>query len=492
MIIEHTSCKQESELLDHLGNDKESGYRLLGIFLREINEQDDELMVVTQKDATKKLYTYVQSNQQALPKISNIYYDAFMYQNEIYDFYGKPTKDSQNYTLRLHLHPDNYFPKRKKWSAMIQKKNPYVFTKVEWEALTEVQVGPIHAWIIPPGHFRFMVDGEDTQNLDTKMGRKHRGVESYFMNEKELSKLLDASQEIAWDSAVAYATTFAKLIEQSSRIVISHDAQLMRIILLELERIYNHLRTLWALANDVGQAFILNGFLAIREQFLELNESLFASRILKHTIALWGVNKVLSQQEQENVHTFLQSIKNRLNNLISLSTKGSGNYDRFKDTGIVLAQTARTHGALGVSARASTLAIDERIFDDYYISCEVKVDICLGEQWDSLDRFIVRANECIVSLWIIESCMGKLSSAKEQYSAPSKLKDGTFIATTEWHRGQILQLMVVENWEIVYFKIKDPSFVNWNLLEYAVLNNIIADFPICNKSFDLSYSGFDL
>ena len=381
---------------------------------------------------------------------------------------------------------------------MIEHKNPYMFTKVEGEWLTEVQVWPIHAGIIPPGHFRFMVDGEDTQNLDTKMWRKHRGVEAYFMQERNLEKLLEASQEIAGDSAVAYAMTFAKLIEQASGVHVWDPEKLTRIILLELERIYNHLRTLWSLANDVGQAFILNGFLAVREQFLEMNARIFWSRVLKHTIRLGGVTHLFSWPEQDVLGKLFTWVKTRLENLIALSTQGHENYDRFKDTGIVFADTAAAHWALGVAARASSLPLDERIYDAYYTDVAgIQLDVALGEQWDALDRFTVRARECFTSFGITTTCLQKLqqSSVPAWTSSPippPSLQDGVFLATTEGHRGQVLQLMVIEQGQIVYFKVKDPSFVNRNLLEYAVLNNIIADFPICNKSFDLSYSGFDL
>jgi len=124
-------CKNESELLRQLTEDKQQEYRLLGVFMREIDAKDDELFVIMQKANDKKLYTFIQSNQEALPKISAIYYDAFMYQNEIYDFYGKSTKDTENYTLRLHTYADNYFPKRKVGKAMVAHKTPYIFTKVE-------------------------------------------------------------------------------------------------------------------------------------------------------------------------------------------------------------------------------------------------------------------------------------------------------------------------------------------------------------------------
>lgn len=488
-------CKNESELLTHLANDKQEEYRLLWVFMREVDTKNDELFVITQKDAEKKIYSYIHSNQKPLPNIWDIYYDAFMYQNEIYDFYGKPTKETENHILRLHTYPDNYFSKRKLGKAMIANKKSYIFTKMEGEWLTEVQVGPIHAGIISPWHFRFTVDGEDILNLDNQMGRKHRGVESYFMTEKNHEKQLEAVQEIVWDSVVAYTITFARMLEESSNIQISDEVKLTRILLLELERIYNHLRTMWALGNDIGQAFILNGYLAIREQFMEINNILFGSRTLKKTVTLWWVSKLLSKHEQKLLTDLLKKVKNRVQNLIDLAIKGTGNYDRFKDTGIITAQTAAVHWALWVAARASTLVVDERIYDVYYTDLNISFKISLGEQGDSLDRFVVRAKEYMTSMDIIIACLHKLVHglhSESKLSAKIILKDGIYLGTTEGHRGQILQMIVIEKGEIVYFKSRDPSFVNRNLIDYAVLKNIIADFPICNKSLDLSYSGFDI
>jgi len=201
------------------------------------------------------------------------------------------------------------------------------------------------------------------------------------------------------------------------------------------------------LGNDVGQAFILNGCLAVREQFMELNNTLFGSRILKNTITLGGVSKLLSKHEQKLLSDLLEKVKDRVQNLTDLATKGTGNYDRFKDTGIVSALTARTHGALGVAARASTLAIDERLCDTYYQELKIPFTISLGEQGDALDRFVVRAKEYMTSADIIIACLHKLShlsQTESNSSAKITLKDGTYLAATEGHRGQVLQMMTIE------------------------------------------------
>ena len=148
-----------------------------------------------------------------------------------------------------------------------------------------------------------------------------------------------------------------------------------------------------------------------------------------------------------------------------------------------------------MAARASTLVIDERLCDSYYQELKIPFEISLGEQGDALDRFVVRAKEYSTSVEIIMTCLHKLSHLSPTLHKPDSkipLKDGIYLGTTEGHRGQILQMAVIEKGEILYFKVKDPSFVNRNLIDYTVLNNIIADFPICNKSLDLSYSGFDI
>ncbi len=463
-------------------------------FLREIDKNEDELFVVFKKEWKTIVYTVVSPNDTELPKLSDLFYCAYLYQNEIYDYYGRTTKNFDNSILRLHTHKKDFFPLRKLGKPMIDEKVDYIFTEINGEGLVEVPVWPIHAWIIPPGHFRFTVDWEDTLNLDIQMWWKHRWVEQYFSKEKDLNKLLSASQDIAWDTSVAYATWFARLIEQAANLKVSKNTKLNRILALELERIYNHLWTIWALWNDVWQSFLLNGYLSIREEFLELNNEIFGNRTLKNVINFWNSWKKIKKDDIRKVESLFKKVEKRIKNLIYIQEYSSWVYDRFKDTWIVKLETARLHSALWLWAKASKLAMDYRTTDSDYIENDIIVHPILWIQWDSFDRFQVRAKEIIQSIGFIRKILLKLEDSRVENDANHSivLEDWLYTSFVEWHRWEVFQMIVVENWKIVYYKAKDPSFVNWNLLEYAVLKNIIADFPICNKSYDLSYSWFDM
>lgn len=464
-------------------------------FLREIDWIYDEFFVVFKNEWKVVIYSVITDNQTPLPDLSNIFYAADLYQNEIYDYYGRITKDFDNHILRLHTHPKDFFPLRKLWKPMVKKKKDFIFTTVTWEWLVEVPVWPIHAGIIPPGHFRFTVDWEDTLNLDTQMWWKHRWVEKYFYTQRDLNQLLIASQDIAWDSAVAYSIGFARLIEQAWKLSINSKTSLNRVLALEFERIYNHIWTIWALWNDVGQSFLLNWYLSIRENLLELNKELFGSRTLKWFINFSNTWKNIWKDKIIKIKDFLIELTNRLSTLTYIQEYSSWVYDRFKDTWIVNYQTAEIHSWLWLWAKASKIPMDERVYDQDYINNNIKVHPILWIQWDSFDRFQVRAKEIFQSIDIIKNVLHDIENlwnSKETNLWEIKLIDWIYTSFVEWHRWEIFQMIVVENWNIVYYKAKDPSFVNWSLLEYSVLKNIIADFPICNKSFDLSYSWFDM
>lgn len=497
-MVKSIDFTTEAELLAYVEEHKEESY-FLWCFLNELSHEKDEYMVVLEQWAETVLLKLPLKMEDPLPNLRNIFYMAYIFQDEIYDFYGKTTREDDAQTLRLHLFADTYFPYRKLWKPMIHKKRPFTFQGVAGENLVEVPVWPIHAGIIPPGHFRFTCDGEDTLNLEIKLWWKYREIEPYFTKETDIAKLVEASQDIAGDSSAAYAVGFAKNIEAAARITIDEETRLNRVLMIELERIYNHLWTLGALANDVGQSYILNGFLAIRDEVMDLNAVLFGSRVFKNAVAIWNNHKNITTDHMSQIKWVLKRVARRLATLVEICSAGSGIYDRFKDTGIVKRDTALAHAALGVWAKASGIAKDVRAYDHLYNSIDVPVR--LWENGDVMDRFMVRADEITDSMHIIKTVLKQLWSLKGDAAVhhthhtggqEHKLSDGYYISRTEWHRGEILQIMKIHEWKIVYYKFKDPSFVNRTLLEYAVLNNIIADFPVCNKSFDLSYSGFDI
>ncbi len=503
----------QSELFSYLKSHK--GIYFFGEFLREIDGETDELMILVRKNTmldlqnvplvlhvkTRRmlLTTRVQRGEKLLD-YWEILYGAYSYQNEIYDFYGKETNGYKNHISRLHGFPKDFFPYRKIWKPDIVKKNDFEFPSIEWDGLISVPVWPIHAWIIPPAHFRFLTDGEDVLNLEIQLGWKTRLVDEYFMKEKNLEKLLDASQDIVGDSSVAYTLGFVRNIEAASGKKVSLVSQSTRVAMAEIERIYNHLATIGWLCNDVGQSYVLNGFLSIREEILEMNEHIFWNRLLRNNIQI-GYNRIeLDEEKLNSICTTLHWLLPRIENILNITKFSSGIYDRFKDAGILSKETALKHGALGIVAKASMISIDARTTDEYYVDLWLAdFEVIIGENGDVFDRLIVRAEEIYQSVQFIAKLFLKfqMKSFVEKKNTKNHdgkiiLKDGCYMTHIEGHRWENLQLMIVENKSIVYYKHRDPSFVNWPLLEYAVLKNIIADFPICNKSFDLSYSGYDM
>jgi len=212
------------------------------------------------------------------------------------------------------------------------------------------------------------------------MGWKHRGVEAYFTKETNLEKLLEASQEIAGDSACAYACTFARLIESASGTKISSSTSLQRIITLELERIYNHLWTIGALGNDVGQSFLLNGYLSIREELMEAQKAVFGQRTLKGSIQFGDEKAIIKEAALHTLEDILVKVEKRTKRLAYIEEISSGVYDRFKDTGIVSRETAVLHSGLGLGAKASGLAADMRMYDTDYLQNDIEFTPILGIQ----------------------------------------------------------------------------------------------------------------
>jgi len=492
-MLEIKKIKSLDLVIDKLKKLKEKKYYFLWEFLREVWKWKDELIILLTLEGKKILLTCEHSSDIELPKVSDVYYAAHLFENEIYDFYGKTTYWSNNHILRLHNYPKDYFPKRKLSKAIIKEKKEYIFTETKFEWEVKVQVWPVHAWIIPPAHFRFTVDWEDTLNLDIQNGFVHRWVENYFVEENYLDKLLKASSEIVGDSKVVISLNFAKLIEKSSNLKVSKITKLNRVILLELERIYNHLWTIWAILNDIGQWYLLNWFLEIREEFLKLNKNIFWDRLLSWVIDFWKNKINLDYKKANKVLEVLDNINDRFENLVKISLSSTWIYDRLSTAWVVEKDTALVHSALWLAAKASGLEQDYRKYDKYYKDFDYKY--ILWENWDCFDRFNIRVEELKQSFEIIKKSISKLEELwfDEKFKdIEIKLSTWYFVSSTEWHRWENNQIIYVDSWRITYYKFKDPSFVNWTLLEYAVLNNIIADFPVCNKSFDLSYSWFDV
>ena len=436
----------------------------------------------------------IPENDPVFPSIAKDIYSASLFEREIKEMYGlEPSGNPDTRRLRLHdeVWPQGYYPLRKDFRGppdgeMTGKQ--FQFVKVDGEGVFEVPVGPVHAGIIAPGHFRFSVAGEPIINLEIRLGFTHRGVEKAFEG-KSIREALGLSECLAGDAAFAYSTAFCRAIEKVLSIPEPKEVEIMRAIFIELERMYNHVADMGGMAIDVGFSFPANLAAIIKENMLALNMKLAGHRYLKHVNTIGGVAKILSADDQVLLLSSLKDIKNSFAELKEILQSSVSFMDRVDTTGVLRKMTAEDFGIVGLAGRASDISLDLRnVFPGIYNS--VNFQPAKDDKGDVLARFKVRLIEFKESMRMVEDFIGKLKAAEISYRPDFIVKAGFGLGYAESWRGPVLFWIKIDNKGIIErCKIVDPSFNNWQGLSFAVLGNIIPDFPLCNKSFNLSYSG---
>ncbi|MCK9604331.1 MAG: NADH-quinone oxidoreductase subunit C [Candidatus Omnitrophica bacterium] len=421
-------------------------------------------------------------------------YSASLFEREIWEMFG--IKPEGNPDLRrLHLHdevwPQGNFPLRKDFSKMnAGNLSEYKFGRVDGEGIFEVPVGPVHAGIIGPGHFRFSVAGEPIINLETRLGFTHRGVEKLF-EDKICNNVVGFSECVSGDSSFAHSLAFTRAIEKISGVIIPKQAEYLRAIFLEFERIYNHANDIGGISIDVGFSFPAAYASIIKEAILQLNERLAGNRYLKKVNTVGGVLADIDEAKRLILLSSLKKIKKDFQELARMLNASVSFMDRADTAGVLKKKTAEDLGIVGLVARASGIPGDLRkYFPGVYKDAKFKM--ITQESGDVLARLKVRIFEFEESLRLIEEFSACLKPG-EQVKVNALVRSGSALGYAEGWRGPVLYWLKTDpNGLIQRCKIVDPSFHNWQGLTYAVLGNIIPDFPLCNKSFDLSYSGNDL
>lgn len=408
------------------------------------------------------------------PCLSKEIYSASLFEREIWEMFGVLPQGSPD-VRRLRLHdevwPKGNFPLRKDFvlpDVPLQNNCAYNFIKGEGEGMFEIPVGPVHAGIIGPGHFRFSAAGEPIINLEIRLGFTHRGVEK-IMEGKILAEALRISECVAGDSAFAYSLSFCLAVEKISGIVLPLRAIKLRTIYLELERMYNHVQGIGGMALDVGFSFAHSFASIMKEKNLQLNEKLSGSRYLKGINVIGGVTKDIDDKAKKEVLDHFKMFSNDLNELEEILFSSASFMDRVDSTGILRAKTAEDIGVKGMAARAS-----------------------INGAGDCLARLKIRFLEFKQSMDLITTSLNQLTPGETALKSfiPSS---GFGLGVVEGWRGPVLYWVKIDpEGKIERCKIVDPSFHNWQGLAFAVQGEIIPDFPLCNKSFDLSYAGNDL
>ncbi|MBQ8635796.1 hydrogenase [bacterium] len=378
------------------------------------------------------------------------------------------------------------------WLKPVRKnQDNYEFFEIEGEETHQVAVGPIHAGVIEPGHFRFMCQGEKVYNLEIMLGYQHKNIEDLML--KAPSNQL--AESICGDSVIAYSMAYSQLIEALSETKITSKAHLIRRIALEMERIAIHIGDMGAILGDIAYLMGKETYAVTRTLVINMMLEITGSRFIRGLTTVGGVNFDINKEQAKKIIDTLDYVKKTVDKMTSAALNSSTVMSRLEKTGNISLETAQELNMVGLMARSCGVEIDSRFDfkDEFYANLERKPYKATN---DAYSRFRIRYKEVKESIRFVKKFLKKLSEFKEEklYTTPNKLIPNSFaISITEGWRGEVVHIATTnESGKISRYKIKDPSFNNWWGLSMAVRNNGISDFPLCNKSFDLSYCGFDL
>ncbi|HYT75474.1 MAG TPA: NADH-quinone oxidoreductase subunit C [Vicinamibacterales bacterium] len=434
------------------------------------------------------------------PSIAAAHPSANWFEREVMDFFGLVPLAHPN-PVRVAHHddwPDGVWPLRKDVPGGLPvarvQGDFHPFRPVTGEGVFQVPVGPVHAGVIEPGHFRFGVAGEPVLYLQVRLFYVHKGIEKRFEGMPWRAGLFLA-ESISGDTSVGHPLAYAHAIERLAGVSVPPRAQALRVILLELERLYNHTADIGAIATDVAFTVPASRAQALRESLVRLNDDLFGTRLLRGTIAVGGVKCDLPPAARDRLRTHLRVFQKAFDELVRLLIDAGTFTDRVDGTGILSTQAARDLGVVGMVARASGVDADFRRdhpFDGYET---LRFTVPVEEGGDVRARLMVRAREVEQSLSIVQQALDVLAGSPETLIAavPEQLPSrSSALGWVEAWRGPITHWISTDTDGVIdRVKVTDPSFLNWPALVHAVPGNIIPDFPVINKSFNLSYSGND-
>ena len=365
----------------------------------------------------------------------------------------------------------------------------YTFLPVEGEDLHQIPVGPVHAGIIEPGHFRFTAAGETIVRLEQRLGYVHKGIES-LMAGAAIEQAARLAARCSGDSTVAYGMAFAHAVEAACNTQAPPRARYLRALMAELERLANHLGDIGAVCNDASFSIIHAHCAVLREHVLRAAADSFGHRLMMDRVIPGGVARDLAHAGAARIGEALAHIRGRLPQLVALYDNTASLQDRTVGTGTVRAELARRFGAPGFVGRASGRNFDARKARPYppYDALEFTVPVLT--EGDVNARVWIRIREIEQSLALVEQITGRLPAGPIAVALAGGTGEGLGFA--EGFRGDVLVWVRLDGGKIARCHLRDPSWFQWPLLEAAIEGNIVADFPLCNKSFNCSYAGHDL
>ncbi len=444
-------------------------------------------------DTRVELHVPLDSSRPQVPTLAALSFPASRFEREMADLFGiEPVGHPQPRRLVLHQHwPAGWYPMRHGSGGppeMVTDGGSFPFVPVEGPGVYEIPVGPVHAGLIEPGHFRFWVVGETILRMKARLWFVHKGIERLFEG-KDIVAGLEIAERISGDTAVGHALAYCQAVEDACGIVVPGDAHILRAALLELERLHNHVADIGALCNDVGFGIANAWALSLRERLLQLNGEVTGHRLLRGGVVPGGARVDRLPRPAE-----LAEVAHRFDELVELASSNALVMERFAGTAVLDDAHARDIGVVGVVARAAGVAFDGRLSHPF---------VDLGEHFsparhttgDVLARYLVRIDEVRSSLSVLADLATRAGDLDAVASREGTATNGvgSGVGICEGWRGVVVHRVEVgEARRLRRVKVVDPSFLNWPALSVALSDTIVPDFPLANKSFNLSYAGNDL
>ena len=431
--------------------------------------------------------------QGSFPSLSSVYPGAIRLERTIQDFTGLTAEGLADNRLWLDhgQFPMQYPLRGDDLPATPRPATEYTYLPVHGEGLHEIPVGPVHAGIIEPAHFRFTCNGETVVRLEQRLGYVHKGIER-LMQGKTVEEAAKIAGRISGDSTVAHSLAFARAVEAALDVPVPSHAHWLRAIMAEMERIANHFGDIGAICNDAAFAFMFAQCGILRERVLAVAQELFGHRLMMDCIIPGGVKRDLREKDIGTLRDLVVGLRRDFAPLIDIYENTLTLQDRTMTTGVVSAALVHRFAAGGFVGRASARGFDARRTPSYPPYDNIDFDVPVFSEGDVNARIWVRIREIEASLGIIEHLIHK-NYHPGNILAKIPQRGGEGMALVEGFRGDILiWVRLDDEGHVARCFPRDPSWFQWPLLEAAIDQNIVADFPLCNKSFNCSYSGQDL
>ena len=457
--------------------------RLIARYGRDLGDSFEVITVFDSKTDRVK----IAKSSPKIDTITDIYPAAIWFERKIRDDFGIEFINSfdERPLVQQERFPKNIHPMQKEFTATKINEaeyQPYKYEVIDGDSVFEVSVGPIHAGIIEPGHFHFSQAGEEMLHQEVRHFYTHRGVEKQFEGES-LFDIKPIIERVSGNESIAYQIAWRDLVAQSLGIEVEIKLQKRGYFLLELERIIHHLTDLGYIPNDAG----FGAALAFCSKLTE-DAKRFMNTITGHRFGFGAINFSNSSVDVDFVTNFLNKLEKDIVWFKDWIYDISSLWDRFDTTGILTIQKAKKYSTVGVVARASGVNIDVRRDNSLYKQADFAVSV--ERDGDVGSRFKVRVNEILESIKCMRNFIeGDLFSQKQDNL---KVKDGEYSSFVESSIGELFMVVNIQDSLVDRLFIRDASFINWQAMHLMMPNNIIPDFPLINKSCDLSYAGSDL